>query len=272
MTKRTSLAEFPSNGFILLSVVGLAVFSALFGAGVSILGISRWLLKPPDNLVTLIGSALVCAGLVFTSLQWRADVPAKIDEAQSRRIEQYIDRIHQFRTPQTNAAIMMLLNYDRDVTIRDSIGPERVTWNDTEKALVPGSFRHYLYEPQLTAIRDCFNDMLEGMSRLHFLLTEGLVRQEDVDHICRPLLTRLALDEKFANEPLARNLRLYILWRNPRGVMHLLQRYELPIKSMREGDVAALRQDIDADVYGPCENTGWGDLIARPTMQGSTIA
>ena len=81
---------------------------------------------------------------------------------------------------------MMLLNYDRDVIIRDSVGPERVSWGDTEKALVPGCFRQYLYEPQMTAIRDCFNDMLEGMSRLHFLLTEELVRQEDVDHICRP--------------------------------------------------------------------------------------
>lgn len=272
MIKRTSLAKFPSGEFIVLSVVGLTVFAMLFGVGVSVTGFSGWLLKQPDNLVTLIGSALVCAGLVFTALQWRADVQAKLDEARSRRTEQYVERIRQFRTPQTNAAIMMLLNYDRDVIIRDSVGPERVSWKDTEKALVPGCFRRYLYEPQMTAIRNCFNDMLEGMSRLHFLLTEELVRQEDVDHICRPLLKRLVLDAKFSEEPLARNLRLYILWRNPRGVMHLLQRYGLPIETMRDGDTAALRQDIADDVYGPCEDTGWGDLLAPATQQGSTLA
>jgi len=80
------------------------------------------------------------------------------------------------------------------------------------------------------------------------------------------------LDPKFSEEPLARNLRLYILWRNPRGVMHLLQRYGLPIETMRDGDTAALRQDIADDVYGPCEDTGWGDLLAPATQQGSILA
>ena len=52
MIKRTPLADFPSGAFIVLSVAGLTAFAMLFGAGVSVIGFSGWLLKQPDNLVT----------------------------------------------------------------------------------------------------------------------------------------------------------------------------------------------------------------------------
>lgn len=246
---------FPREAFVAVSLGGLVTFSAMVGAGASISALGSWLTHETDNLVTLIGAGLVFAGLFQTSRTMR-------DEARSRRIDQYAARVRDFRTVQTNAAIMMLLNYDRDIVLREGEAPRRCCWDETAKALIPAYFRHYLYEPELTTIRDCFNDLLEGMSRLHFQLTQGLVQQEDVDHICRPLLTRLITDEKFAQEPLARNLRLYILWRNARGVLHLCDRYGLPIRELRDADRSGLIEDLKADRYGPWELTGWGDLDA----------
>lgn len=264
---------FPHAAFVIVSLVGLAIFSALFGADVSISNVGPWLRKPPDNLVTLIGSCLVGGGLLLTSRTIRADAQAKRDEARSRRIEQYAERVREFRTLRTNAAVMMLLNYDRNVIVEEGGDPVRMCWDKTAHALVPGYFRHYLYEPELTVIRDCFNDLLEGMSRLHFLLTQGLVRKEDVDHICRPLLERLIRDPMFAEQPIARNLRLYILWRNSRGVMDLCERYGLPIRDMRDADVFALINELKANHYGPWELTGWGNLEAgssrRDVLQNS---
>jgi hypothetical protein len=248
-------ARFPRQAFVALSLGGLVTFSAMFGAGASMTKVGSWLTHETDNLVTLIGAGLVFAGLFQTSRTMR-------DEARSRRVDQYAARLREFRTVQTNAAIMMLLNYDRDIVLREGEGPTRCCWEQTAKALIPAYFRHYLYEPPLTVIRDCFNDLLEGMSRLHFLLTQGLVQIDDVDHICRPLLTRLIADQKFAQEPLARNLRLYILWRNARGVLHLCDRYGLGIREMRDADQAALIDDLKAARYGPWEFTGWGDLDA----------
>lgn len=266
---RDTRANSPVTAWILVSLAGLIVFSAAVGAGVSISEVGNWLLKPPDNLVTLIGAGLVGGGLLLTAANMQADRIAKRDEASSRRLEQYALRIREFRTLQTNAAIMMLLNYDRDIVVRAGDAPVRCCWNETALALVPGCFRHYLYEPKITLIRDCFNDLLEGMSRLHFLLVHELVRPADVDHICKPLLDRLIRDPKFSVEPVARNLRLYILWRNPRGVLRLCERYGLPIHGRRDADVADLKRELQRGTYGPWELTGWGNLNAPSSGGGS---
>lgn len=264
-------SKFPSDAFIAVSLAGLSVFSVMIGANVAISDVATWLGKSPDNLVTLIGSALVGGGLLLTARTIRADTLAKLDEARSRRVEQYAERIREFRTLRTNAAIMMLLNFDRDIVVQEGERPERICWSDTAWALVPAYFRHYMYEPKLTVIRDCFNDLLEGMSRLHFLLTQDLVRQEDVDHICRPLLDRIVREPVFSERAIARNLRLYILWRNPRGVLHLCDRYGLPIRAMREADVAALLLELNAGQYGPWELTGWGSLDAPSSISGRPL-
>jgi hypothetical protein len=149
-------ARFPRQAFVALSLGGLVTFSAMFGAGASMTKVGSWLTHETDNLVTLIGAGLVFAGLFQTSRTMR-------DEARSRRVDQYAARLREFRTVQTNAAIMMLLNYDRDIVLREGEGPTRCCWEQTAKALIPAYFRHYLYEPPLTVIRDCFNDLLEGM-------------------------------------------------------------------------------------------------------------
>lgn len=240
--------------FILLaSVTGMVAAASL--------SFRNWLFGPPDNLVTLIGAALVCVGLLFTARQWRADQAIKHEESAMRQVQLYTERLDYFRTPETRAAIMMLLNYERDVRLPGIDKPQRVTWDLSAKALIPGNMRAYLYEELLIAIRDCFNDLLEGMHRLEHMRMNRMLRDEDVDHICKPLIQRIALDPSFNGTALARNLRLYTLWRNASGVLSLFVRYGAPLdKRQLDADRAVLEREIADGIYGPCEPTSWGSF------------
>lgn len=229
-----------------------------------------WLMKAPDNLSGLLSSGLVAAGLIFTAKQWRSDVQHKREEAKARDLQSYVDRLDRFRTPKTRAAIMMLLNYDRDIKLEEGGDKERIDWEKTALALVPGNFRSYLYEPDLTSIRDCFNDLLDGMDRLYYLETAGLLRPSDVDHICRPLIRRISADAQFTHLPIARNFRLYVLWRNAQGVIQLFKRYGWDLGLRRSADVEALRREMVKGTYGECEDTGWGNLCAEVDAGSST--
>jgi hypothetical protein len=254
------MKHFDNLALVSVAIIGVVVFSALVGAGVTPSIFSAWLLRPPDNLVTLIGASFVLAGLALTARQWRSDVANKKEEARSRRHQEYADRLERFRTRQTNAAIMMLLNYDRDVQLHPDEEAERVSWDDCAKALIPATFRAYLYDPKSTAIRDCFNDLIENISRLVFLEKEGLVLTRDVDHLCRTLLVRIANDPQFADTSFARNLRLYIQWRDAGRVLDLFRRYKCDIEPKKAADIAALKKEIAAGVYGDCKPSNWGSL------------
>lgn len=216
-----------------------------------------WLFGPPDTLVTLIGSTLVAVGLLATARQWQADNQAKRDEARSRRHQEHAERRAAFRTWQTNAAVMMILNYERDVVIREDHSPEKVSWETCELALIPAPYRRYLYEPTLIAIRDCFNDWLENISTLIVQRDAGLVTQEDVDHLCKTLLLRVANQTNFASGRFARNLRLYIQWRGADRVIGLIKHYGCDITSMWIADDASLLADIQQGRYGECHPSSW---------------
>lgn len=245
---------------MILSLVGLTAFAVLFGAGVGSSAVSRWLLSPTDNLVTLVGSSFVLLGLLATARQWKEDAEVKREEARSRRHAEYAERLAGFRTWQTNAAIMMILNYDRDVIIRADSSAERVSWPICELALIPAPYRRYLYEPTLIAIRDCFDDWIGNISRLVYLEGEGLVKSTDVDHLCKSLLLRVSRETQFASTPFARNLRLYIQWNGAARVLALFNRYGADIRPMLAADKAALSRDIEAGRYGDCEPSSWGSL------------
>jgi hypothetical protein len=245
--------------FVIVALVALVIFAVIASAAALIPAVYGWLFRPPDNLVTLLGAVLVAIGLGATALQWRSDNESKREEARSRRHAEYAERLGAYRTWETNAAIMMLLNFDRDVIIRAGQPAERVSWADCELALIPASYRKYLYEPKLIAIRDCFNGWIENMSRLVYLENERLVERKDVDHLCKTLLQRVANEPQFAKTPFSRNLRLYIQWRGAEQVLVLFQRYGCDIKPLRDEDKAALSADIESGKYGQCE----------PSMRGS---
>jgi hypothetical protein len=192
------LVKVSAAAFVIVSLTGVIFYSAMIGAGLQLTAVGSWLAKETDNLATMIGTALVLVGLLVAPRQLRIDTEARREEARSRRYQEFADRIEKFRTPKARAAIMMLLNYERDVVIRDEHGPERVTWDECEVALIPARFREYLYEPRLIAIRDCFNELIENLTRLAFLLDEKLVFPPDVHHIAKPLVARIAADEQFS--------------------------------------------------------------------------
>jgi hypothetical protein len=247
-------------GFSLSGALIALLLSLVLSDALSIPSVKDWLLSAPDNLVTLIGSALVLCGLLATAQQWRLDNESKREEARSRRHAEYAERVAAFKTWQTKSAIMMILNYERDVQLAEGQPLQKVNWGYCELALIPAPYRRYLYEPTLISIRDCFNDFIENVSRLVFLQRQGLVKQEDVDHLCRTLMVRIASETQFAATAFARNLRLYIHWRSDQRVLDLFRHYECDIESLKERDKAALEDDIIAGRYGLCERSSWGQI------------
>jgi hypothetical protein len=221
---------------------------------------NNWLFAPTDNLGTMLaaagGAAIVAGGLWLNLKQWRA-------EAASRRHQELENRIEKFHTPETRAALMMIHYYERIIPLIDAKEPVR--WEEIEVALIPALYRQYLFEPRLTAIRDCFNDLLEGLTNLHFLMQQKLVQEDDVDHIARGLLVRIATYDA----RIYRNLRLYIIWRRT-GIMSLFRRYGCDIGATLEADKRSLESDIAAGRYGECVGSPWGELKAlKGTEEGA---
>jgi hypothetical protein len=215
--------------------------------------LAQWLRSPTDNLATLISSAIVFLGLGVAALQWNL-------ASRSGRYQQFADRVRDFYTPHTKAAIKMLLNFERDIDLLPDTPPVRVSWELIGLALIPGTHRQYLYEPVLIAIRDRFNDLLQNLSRLAYLAQHDLVHWADVDHIVKPLILRIAADRKFQETRFARNLRLYIQWRGSEGVIVLFKRYDVDIRDRKATDKASLENDITTGFYGECRSSDWGAL------------
>jgi hypothetical protein len=244
------LSSAPTAGLGLVAATGAAsYFSPKF---------AHWLFGPPDNLVTLLGADFVGLGLLATAKQWQVDNESKRAEARSRRHSEYADRRAAFRTWQTNAAVMMMLNYDRDVRIYEERPPVRVSWEVCEKAVIPAPYRQYLYDPELIAIRDCFNDWIENVTQLVYLEEEGLVEQRDVDNLCKPFLQRISHKTQFAHTSFARNLRLYIQWRESVRILGLFKRYGFDVTAIRERDKESLAADVASGKYGECHPSVWG--------------
>lgn len=149
-----------------------------------------WLFAPTDNLGTILaatlGSLIVAGGLWLNLRQWRA-------EAASRRHQEFESPIEKFHTSETRAALMMIHSYERIIPMIDAKEPVR--WEEIEVALIPALFRQYLFEPRLTMIRDCFNDLLAGLTTLHFLLNHRLVKKEDVDYIAKGLFIQIVTND-----------------------------------------------------------------------------
>jgi hypothetical protein len=209
-----------------------------------------WLFSPTDNLGTIVaaasGSGILALGLWASFKQWRA-------EAASRRHQEFENRIEKFHTPETRVALMMIYSYERIIPLIDQKEPVR--WEEVEVALIPALYRQYLFEPRLTMIRDCFNDLLAGLTNLHFLMNQKLVHKKDVEHIAKELLVRIATNDA----RIFRNLRLYILWRDT-GIKSLFRQYGCDIEKNVEADKRALLQDLAHGRYGKCEGSPWGQL------------
>lgn len=157
----------------------------------------------------------------------------------------------------------MLHNFERIIPLIDAREPVR--WDEIEVALIPALYRQYLFEPRLTTLRDCFNDLLAGLTNLHFLLNQKLVKEDDVRHIARELLIRIATNDA----RIFRNLRLYIIWRRA-GILSLFRRYGHDIRETVEADKESLERDIAAGRYGECIGSPWGELnSAARTEEGA---
>lgn len=237
----------------------------------------RWWNRPTDNSATLL-SALISAVVLLLPIviawrqlrlsqqtleaamaQSRREDETRAAEAKSRRAAEFQQRLDQFFSVGTQAAIAIIHHHDRDVRLSQMRAVERVTWAECERALVPATHRPYTYEPKLTAIRDCFSELIEGLSRLRYLREEGLLDPTDMRHIVQPLLARLALHDT----PFFRNLRIHIHYCEAEPVLTLFAEYAVDIRPSFPRDLAELEAAIVRGDYGPCRASPWGPALFR---------
>lgn len=236
-----------------------------------------WWDHPTDNGATLLAAGISALVLLLPVIiawrqlrlsqqtleaaleQSRGEEEVRAAEAKSRRAAEFQERINQFFSTGPQAAIAIIYHHDRDVRLSDIRGVERVSWAECELALVPATHRPYTYEPKLTAIRDCFSQFIEGLSRLWYLREEGLLDPADVRHIVEPLLTRLVDHDT----PFFRNLRIYIHYCEAGAVLKLCEDYVADIRPSLERDLAALEAAIARGEYGPCKASPWGPAEFR---------
>jgi len=237
----------------------------------------RWWNRPTDNTATLL-SALISAVVLLLPIvvawrqlrlgqrtleaalaQSRREEETRAAEAKSRRAAEFQQRLDQFFSIGTQAAIAIIHHHDRDVRLSQTRAVERVSWAECECALVPATHRPYAYEPKLTAIRDCFSELLEGLSRLRYLREEGLLDPTDMRHIVQPLLARLALHDT----PFFRNLRIHIHYCEAEPVLTLFEDYAADIRPSFARDLAELEAAIVRGDYGPCRASPWGPAPFR---------
>lgn len=237
----------------------------------------NWWNRPTDNSATLLAAVISALVLLLpVIIAWRqlrlsqqtleaalaqskGEEEVRAAEAKSRRAAEFQERIDQFFSTGTQAAIAIIHHHDRDVRLSDIRGAERVSWAECELALVPATHRPYIYEPKLTAIRDCFSGFIEGLSRLWYLREEGLLDPADVRHIIQPLLRRLVDHDT----PFFRNLRIYIHYCEAEPVLKLCEEYAEDIRPLLQQDLAALEAAIVRGDYGPCQASPWGPAEFR---------
>lgn len=236
-----------------------------------------WWTHPTDNKATLL-SALISAFVLLLPIviawrqlrlsqktleaaiaQSRSEAETRAAEAKSRRAAEFQARLDQFFSNGTQAAIAIIHHHDRDVRLSETRGIERVSWAECDVALVPATHRPYIYEPKLTAIRDCFSELIEGLSRLRYLRDEGLLDPADMRHIVQPLLERLIDYET----PFFRNLRIHIHYCEAEPVLKLFEEYAVDIRQSFQRDLAGLEKAIVRGDYGPCEASPWGPALFR---------
>jgi len=239
--------------------------------------VQSWWDRPTDNSATLLAAVISALVLLLpVIIAWRqlrlsqqtleaalaqskGEEKVRTAEAKSRRAAEFQERIDQFFSTGTQAAIAIIYHHDRDVRLSEIRGVERVSWAECELALVPATHRPYIYEPKLTAIRDCFAEFIEGLSRLRYLREEGLLDPADMRHIVQPLLARFV----DYDTPLFRNLRVYIHYCEAEAVLKLFEEYAVDIRPTFRRDLAALEAAIVRGDYGRCQASPWGPAEFR---------
>ena len=239
--------------------------------------VGSWWARPTDNSATLF-SAVISAFVLLLPviIAWRqlrlsqktleaalahsdGEAAVRAAEGKSRRAAEFQQRIDQFFTTPTQAAIAIIHHHDRDVRLSPDRGVERVTWADCELALIPATHRPYLYEPKLTAIRDCFSQFIEGLSRLWYFREQGLLEPLDVEHIVKPLLTRLVEYDT----PFFRNLRIFIQYCAAEPVLTMCRDYARDIRPTLQADLEALEVALVRGDYGAWRASPWGPAEFR---------
>jgi len=261
----------PLQKVISAAVVAAAPGQALAAAG-SQSGTTDWWARPTDNSATVL-SALISAFVLLLPvlIAWRqlrlsqktleaalaqseGEAAVRAAEAKSRRAAEFQQRLDQFFTTGTQAAIAIIHHHDRDVRLSAERGVERVTWAECELALVPATYRPYVYEPKLTAIRDCFSEWIEGLSRLWYFREQGLLDPLDVEHIVKPLLALLVEYDT----PFFRNLRIFIQYSAAEPILVMCREYARDIRSSLPGDLERLEAALVRGDYGAWRPSPWG--------------
>jgi len=239
--------------------------------------IESWWARPTDNSATLL-SAMIAAFVLLLPvvIAWRqlrlsqrtleaalaqsqSDAEVRAAEAKSRRAAEFQQRLDQFFSTGTQAAIAIIHHHDRDVRLSEDREVERVTWAECELALVPATHRPYIYEPKLTAIRDCFSELVESLSRLWYFREQELLEAADVQHIAQPLLARLVEHDT----PFFRNLRIFIHYCAAEPVLNLFADYVCDIRPSFPDDLSKLEAAIMRGDYGAFQASPWGPAEFR---------
>jgi len=116
-----------------------------------------------------------------------------------------------------------------------------------------------MYEPKLTAIRDCFSELVESLSRLWYFREQELLEAADVQHIAQPLLARLVEHDT----PFFRNLRIFIHYSAAEPVLNLFADYVCDIRPSFPDDLSKLEAAIMRGDYGAFQASPWGPAEFR---------
>ena len=189
-----------------------------------------------DNIVTLLGYGLVAAGSVLAYKQWIDDRKWKQREV----LRGLIASLNE--TPGSRNAMMMLSSHERDIPLLDAEAPAdryvRVTWRNIAESLIPDDLMEHRYNNKEEAIRNSFEDFLGRLNHIEHYLESNLLEVSDI----KPFVE--IWGQKFkclSEEPyLHRNLKLYIAWRDLKGVQNLFERF-------KDGNYIDLKSDIDEE-------------------------
>lgn len=189
-----------------------------------------------DNTITLLGYALAAVGSILAYKQWTDDRKWKQREV----LRGLIASLNE--TPGSRNAMMMLSSSDRDIPLLDAEEPAdryvRVTWRNVAESLIPEDLMRHRYNNKEEAIRNSFEDFLGRLNHIEHYLESNLLNVKDI----KPFVE--IWGQKFkclSEEPhLHRNLKLYIAWRDLKGVQNLFARFA-------DGDYIDLTSGIKAD-------------------------
>lgn len=187
--------------------------------------------------VSAAADVLAAAGVLLAAGQYRRDGRWK----QKERIQQFFDAFKD--SAGARNAALMLDSRNREVPLWDASDPKdryvRVTWADVERALVPPSSAVQTCEPIDTAIRDCFEDLLNRFAGLERMAQEGLIRESDLKDALRRWF--FIIGERDKDKPHIRNLRLFIVEGRRETAMKLFRRFDIDLKLAYPADVASFQ-------------------------------